>query len=279
VCWSREGAKRTNELALGQVHIAGREPDEVAGEHRGGGSSTAPALWKVKNLLERIGEGELARRLLDDLADGRVRLRPLEGAGVRAETAPWIWSGPNHMTLDQTLLENQIPDRAANDAPNVIAWALTVRHEYEHMGQTNPDQKPEFEDPAWQETIATGARWYTRLAAELERVRQRPASPDKVEDLRELRRLMSGVASSLVDSYQNLQGGEGEIAAGHVTAGLTWPGLNGPSRDLSMGTLVVPSAVPAQPGPIDNFGGSFAPTGGEFCMPTVKRGSFEVRTP
>lgn len=190
------------------------------------------AIIMVAKTLGRLGEKDLAEHFLDDyFNNGRVKIEDLGEEGVNAETGPegLFGSGENVMTLDDSIL-NQADakriweKRPYSEALNTVGWAVTVYHEYIHMGQKNPQNIPRDEDPAWQETDKAIARWCERLKNELDDLKNEPASGMKGDKLQELEDILLHLKSQ---SGLFKEAVPRNIRDGKLSDGLTWeyPGL------------------------------------------------------
>ncbi|MEW6573777.1 MAG: copper amine oxidase N-terminal domain-containing protein [Bacillota bacterium] len=190
------------------------------------------AIIMVAKTLGRLGEKDLAKRFLDDyFSNGRVKIEALGGEGVNAETGPegLFGSGENIMTLDDSILKQADAKRIWEKRPysralDTVGWAVTVYHEYIHMGQKNPQNIPRDEDPAWQETDRAIARWCERLKNELDNLKNEPASGMKGDKLQELEDILLHLKSQ---SGLFKEAVPRNIRDGKLSAGLTWeyPGL------------------------------------------------------
>lgn len=190
------------------------------------------AIKMVAKTLGRLGEKDLAKRLLDDyFSNGRVKIEDLGGEGVNAETGPegLFSSGKNVMTLDDSILVQADMKRIWEKRPysktlDTVGWAVTVYHEYIHMDQENPQNIPRDEDPAWQKTDRAIARWCERLKSELDNLKKEPASGMKEDKLQELEDILLHLKSQ---SSLFKEAVPRNIRDGKLSDGLTWehPGL------------------------------------------------------
>jgi len=183
------------------------------------------AIMMVAKTLERLGEKKLAKRFLDDyFNNGRVKINAL-GEGVNAETGPGAFGfGENVMTLSNSILsvvdmKRIWEKRPYHEALNTVGWAVTVYHEYIHMGQKNPKNIPRDEDPAWQETDKAIARWSERLKNELDNLKNQPASNVKVDNLQELEDILKHLKSQ---TFLFKEAVPRNISEGKLSDGLTW---------------------------------------------------------
>lgn len=163
----------------------------------------------------------LSARLLEDIKAGKITVRDLSGKGVNAET------GENDITLDDGVLELARGERLwrakkfdTNVTLEYLGWAETIVHEYYHLDQTNPDQVPRFEDPAYQYVARMHVRWYNRLAGE--KLKQAEAEKDPATRAAALRQLR-GILGQLLSAQSAFKEAvKGEIDKRHLNAHLSF---------------------------------------------------------
>ncbi len=117
-----------------------------------------PSIEAIAKTLESMHQTRTASALRTDFQQRRVTLS--DGLGednastghpnaalrvLRVPTDP----KENVMELNRTNVNTHEP----------LSLALTVVHEYVHMGQSNPIQTKQYEDAAWRETIKTSLKW------------------------------------------------------------------------------------------------------------------------
>jgi len=155
--------------------------------------------WLAKT-LKRMGEDATAKRLMDDyFVKKTVRFRFIHSADGNAETDP---GRPNVMVLSDALLNIAEADRLLqknpySDRSPLISGALTVMHEYVHVDQQNPQNFPQWEDPAWHVSDQALANWVARLEKQYNDARKLPASAEKTKKLNELKDILKRLKSEL----------------------------------------------------------------------------------
>lgn len=133
------------------------------------------------------------------------------------------------MTLEARQLEVECNTYRTDQNPvqdGTMNWALTVVHEYVHMGQDNPQQEPRHENAGWWQAIHENESWMRRVMSQTSAAENMPNSPEKIARLRELNRqleLLQGVQVGTVNSLQS------EISEGHVGRDVDWPTVDGGS--------------------------------------------------
>ena len=195
------------------------------------------ALQNVATTLRTMGRADLADRLIRDYGIAKVRLGD---PGSRATTSPPLIvplvtnRRDNIMTLDKRQLTTQCDTKRTDQNPvtdGTLGWALTVVHEYVHMGQDNPTQTARFENAGWRESVHENQSWMRNVMSKVTAAERMPNSAEKVARLRELSRqleLLREVHEATINGLKE------EIAAGHVGAGQEWPTIEaGTSADLN----------------------------------------------
>jgi|GEM_PF-5196505 len=159
-----------------------------------------PQAKTVVDFLKTMGKvGEtVAKRFEDDFNNRRISwgvIRDINGkpSTARAETGPatTIFTDPkyNKMKINQDMLTLISPKQKLNDT--LVGWAATIVHEYTHMDQTNPKETPEFENKAWNDTLAEVQRWMIVKIRDIDRLKSQADSPDKATGLAEDARYLS----------------------------------------------------------------------------------------
>jgi hypothetical protein len=154
----------------------------------------------IARTLDRLGESKIAKRLIaDHFERQRIHFGNVGRKGEMAETWSPL-SGPNQMRLSHQYLAiadnpRRNVERPWSGSSMAVSGALTVLHEYVHMAQTNPDNVPKYEDPAYKASDAALARWAAQLESDWKRLRALPAGPTRDRELRDLLDLSSAVLS------------------------------------------------------------------------------------
>lgn len=174
------------------------------------GTPVPPELKNLTDTLRKLGEGDLANQLERDIQSGRVTIGDV---GARASTgvnaldrSPFtryiFGSGTtnNYMTLNRAILG----EIASGNQENIVGWALTIRHEYIHMGQWDPKANPASENPAYREFIKTGTGWYGSVKKELEEALQAPPTKENLEKVKELRTLANAVGKQMSEVFNDM---------------------------------------------------------------------------
>lgn len=195
------------------------------------------ALQNVAATLRTMGRADLADRLIRDYGTAKVRLGD---PGSRATTGPPLIvplvtnRRDNIITLDKRQLTTQCDTKRTDQNPvtdGTLGWALTVVHEYVHMGQDNPTQTARFENAGWRESVHENQSWMRNVMSKVSAAERMPNSAEKVARLRELSRQLELLR---VVHEATINGLKEEIAAGHVGAGQEWPTIEaGTSADLN----------------------------------------------
>lgn len=178
----------------------------------------------VTAMLRKLDEPDLANTIENDIRAGRTTigntgdanavtgvgaldrsfiLRPLAGAtGLGTGTAD------NRMTISAKALADIRTDPAiqgsANQTNVVVGWALTLRHEYEHMRQYDPHPNPLFENPAYSQTIKSGVGWYNSTKAELQESLNAPPTRENLEKVRELRTRLDALGDQVTVIFNDM---------------------------------------------------------------------------
>ena len=211
----------------------------VAPDAKSKTSIAIPAQIKVvTDMLRVLNEPDLANDLEKGIRSGRITIGSTGGAravtGVNALdrsplTRHTLGSGTtdNFMTIsDDIRQEIAIDPRAAknvNNLTNAIGWAMTLRHEYVHMGQFDPKPRPEFENPAYRETNKTGVAWYNTAKTELREALTAPPTQDNLEKIRQIRLRMEIVGKQLNETFNDMHA---RFADGSLNPD-TWVTLDG----------------------------------------------------
>lgn len=172
--------------------------------------------------LKRMGEDQLARRLTEDYVRGRVHFGPVDDGN--GETGR-VSDGHNEVTFTQDMLlgladqDRLLKAKPYSPTSQLIMWAVTVVHEYQHMDQEDPQGAPRWEDPAWQGTDRTVATWVRRLNDEFEGLRKQPSSKERDARMDEVR----AIAQRLLAEIGSLREGVGsDIKNGSLSPGQHW---------------------------------------------------------
>jgi hypothetical protein len=190
----------------------------IAGSASFAGDDLPPQIKVLTQTLRKLNEDDLAGQLEKDLRAKRVTLgsigdvRAVTGVGAldRSVLLRPLGSGTtdNSMTIsDKILVDISTNPRAVNSAANmnnVVGWAMTLRHEYIHMGQRDPHPRPEFENPAYRETVKTGVSWYNRTRAELEDALQAPPTKENLDTIHEIFVRMNAVGQQVNDTFNDM---------------------------------------------------------------------------
>lgn len=190
------------------------------------------SVRNVAATLRAMGRDDVADQMTSDFQRGRIQLGD---PGSRAITAPPVIipgvtnRSHNVMTLEARQLEVECNTYRTDQNPvqdGTMNWALTVVHEYVHMGQDNPQQEPRHENAGWWQAIHENESWMRRVMSQTSAAEKMPNSPEKIARLRELNRqleLLQGVQVGTVNSLQS------EISEGHVGRDVDWPTVDGGS--------------------------------------------------
>jgi hypothetical protein len=175
------------------------------------GASIPSEIKSLTETLRKLGEEDLANQLEKDIRSGRVIIGECPAratTGVAAiDRSPFtrhlLGSGTTDsiMTINTTILT----EIASGNMENMVGWALTVRHEYIHMGQWDPKPTPEFENPAYRETIKTGCGWYGTVKTELEEALQAPPTKENIARVKELRILANAVGKQMSEVFNDMR--------------------------------------------------------------------------
>lgn len=192
-----------------------------------GGAQTRRVPDQVKavtDMLRKLDEPDLANTIEADIQSGRttvgatgaanaetgvggfdrsVLLRPIAGA-----TGLGTGTTDNTMTISNKILNDisTMPgaEKSAARTNNVVGWALTLRHEYVHMGQRDPHPNPEFENPAYRETIKTGVAWYRTTKTELDDALTAPPTRENLERVREIRTRLDALGDQVNGIFNDM---------------------------------------------------------------------------
>ena len=135
----------------------------------------------VGKALARMGEQRLADRFLKDYFENkRVHFAPMDGREENANTGA-NKKGINEVTFSDAMLgvgdqHKLLQQDMFRGSTQVLLWAITVAHEYQHMDQKNPQNLPPWEDPAWRATDRMVADWTKRLQSEYEQLVKQPGT-------------------------------------------------------------------------------------------------------
>jgi hypothetical protein len=178
----------------------------------------------VTDMLRKLDEPDLANTIESDIRAGRttlgntgaanaetgvggfdrsVLLRPVAGA-----TGLGTGTTDNTMVISNKIL-NDISTRPGSEksaarTTNVVGWALTLRHEYVHMGQRDPHPTPEFENPAYRETIKTGVAWYRTTRAELDDALTAAPTRENLERVQEIRTRLDALGDQVNGIFNDM---------------------------------------------------------------------------
>lgn len=163
--------------------------------------------WLAKT-LNRMGETKLAKRLMEDYYTHKsVRFGSIKdeyGRVMDANAASGRGAnGKNEIIFNESMLSRTgDQDRLLTKKPygassSLISDAMTVVHEYVHMDQQDPDNKPAWEDPAWQTSDRTLNNWVKKIEAEYNAARNMPASKEKTAKLTELADILKKLNAEL----------------------------------------------------------------------------------
>lgn len=192
------------------------------------GASADATIRILARTLSRLGEKDVAKRLITDYQAGRVRFSDIGEAGVNAETGRE--RGGNRMDLDLNVRklgeqEKLLAKRPYGASSLAVMYAATVLHEYQHMDLANPSNTPRFEDPAHRHMDRVLARWAANLEAEWKALAAQPPSAIRDRKAAEVRDLMQRVLSEC-GSFQ-------EAVARNVAAGRMSPGQKWQAKDTA----------------------------------------------
>lgn len=226
-------------LAILLTHLAVATPAVQSGE--------LTTVRLIARTLDRLGEKEMAKRLLRDYTqDRRVTFDDLGGDGVNAETGRGS-GGKNEMTLDRSMLriaelERILAKRPYGASSPLVSAAVTIFHEYQHMDQQNPRNTPKFEDPAWKATDEALARWADRLQTEWKAINAWPPSANRTAKLQEIGDL---VKQLIGESATIKEGIQRNVTDGILSSGIPWK-IDSTVKKLK----ALQSAKPGSGGPV-----------------------------
>lgn len=188
------------------------------------GDDLPPQIKVLTDTLRKLNEPALADQLEQDLKAGRVTLgdtgetRAVSGVGAMDRsvilrplaglTGLGTGTTDTTMTISTKILTDIRAEPRALGSPanmnNVVGWALTLRHEYVHMGQKDPHPWPEFENPAYRETVKTGVSWYNGCRRELEEALAAPPTPEGLEKVNGILVRMNAVGQQVNDTFNDM---------------------------------------------------------------------------
>lgn len=178
--------------------------------------------WLAKTLTQ-MGEAKTAKRLMDDYyISKRVRFGTVEDGN--AETGP-ARNGVNEIIFSENMLimvadmDRLLQQDPYGDNSSLISHALTVMHEYVHMDQVNPQNYPQWEDPAWHSSDKILNRWTQQTEAAYAAARKMPASKEKNAKLNELGRIIKKLQSELAATREAIGA---NVANGSVSPNQQW---------------------------------------------------------
>jgi hypothetical protein len=98
------------------------------------------------------------------------------------------------------------------------------------MKRTNPDNTPEFEDPAWQTINKTLLKWYNNMEKELQDLLQTDPSPERDAKLMELHDMVRSLGSAYGTHFEAI---ERNVRDKRLSNGQTWqvPGASSKNID------------------------------------------------
>lgn len=194
----------------------------------GGGSAAIssipvpPEAHRVAEFLRRMGRTETADRFEQDIGAGRVKFGALD-PGTNGQTGRWVANAGANGTEYSNGMLNQLRPTTPDSSPVLIGWAITVEHEYVHMGQRSPDQVPAFENPAWSHSLDVGQSWMRKTMLEMGELERTPDSPEKSARLKELTDLMAGLREAHNDTISGIREG---IAGKTIDPSGPWPTID-----------------------------------------------------
>lgn len=200
-------------------------------------------LKRVTTMLRTLHEDDLANTVESDYRAGRLTIGPTAGANgvtgvevmdriaiireVGGATGLSNGNMDNGMTISERIMDIHVEpgsERLTSVTETVAAWALTLRHEYVHMGQFNPRPVPRFEDPAYQMTMRAGVTWYRTAKAELEEITSGPPSRENLARAKELRRIIGAIAKTTNENFNDMPD---RVAEGNMSPNQVWTTLDG----------------------------------------------------
>lgn len=179
--------------------------------------------WLSKALI-RMGEKQLANRLMDDyFVNKRVHFRAMNSRDMNAETGP-ARSGVNEVTFSSDMLfiadlDRVLQKRPYGDRSQLISWAVTIFHEYQHMDQKNPQNLPKWEDPAWKATDKLVSDWSKRLESEYLAASRLPLSKERDAKISEIKDVIQRLNSEIASLREGI---DLNLANHSLTADQSW---------------------------------------------------------
>ena len=172
-----------------------------------------PQAKAVVDFLTSMGgrSKAVAEQFEKDFNDSRISwgvIRDENGkpSTAAAETGPStkVFTTPedNKMKINQGMLTLVNPKQKLNDT--LIGWAATVVHEYTHMGQSNPKETAEFENKAWNDTLAEAQRWMIVKVKDINSLKSQADSPEKAAGLAEDARYLSVFRNLLGENVNSI---------------------------------------------------------------------------
>lgn len=222
---------------------------ETADATKGRGQATGrvavpPEAKKVADFLRRMGRHETARRFESDILNKKVRFGAIKGQNTGSTFAQVEQTEENRVVAavkdatfvsdlkkrppeDNVMVINakeffgQMTAKSSNKDTLLMNWALTVEHEYVHMGQSEPEQRPRDEDPAVRQALSLAHQFIRRIRNDMSEARLLPDSAEKAARLANLAGQLEAASASHSDCVIGIIG---NIEDGYVSKGLDWGG-------------------------------------------------------